>query len=990
MEGDSQSYAEPSQASTLTVCCLDEGLRRPFSHQYVTISKNKRRTMAGNIRWAISVAALALLPPVHANAAGVARRRPVSPPASFAFAAANAPGTLYAAHGPNYTIMVAATGLRFFGQPTSEQLSLRFLGANLNAILEPGARLPGRMNYYLGNDPTQWRTGIELWGSVAIRNIYPGIDVSYHAAISNEPGQPVEYDFHLAPGVDSRQIRVAFDGGVRVRAARDGSLIADGDSASGMVIQKAPVAYQMLSGRRVEVPVRIVSTGRNQISFTLGSYDRRAGVVIDPVLVYSTYLGGSGFDEAFAMTVDGSGNAYVAGPTNSMNFPVKASSSTPSGGYDVFVSKFGPSGDLLFSSLFGGSGLDSANALDLDAAGNILVTGTTDSANFPTYPANAFQTSLGGAVGAAFVLKLDPNGEMLGSTYLGGHTFGPHGNTCPYGSSANGFGIAHDPAGNIYVAGETCVIDFPTLKAFGPRLVGEDACFITEFEPSLLELVYSSYLGGADFDFCNGIAVDSGGNAYLTGATTSSGLATVSAFQVQFGGGVNYGDAFVAKIKSGGTGIAYYTYVGGSGDEAANDIAIDSAGNAYIAGWTQSSMDFPLKNPLQSTYGGGAPGSSLPTCSDCGAGDAFITEINPTGTALVYSTYFGGSGLDVANGIAVDSAGNAYVAGATTSANLEVTAGALESKLPGPQDAFVLEIAPQGTALKYSSYLGGSNDDAAWKIAATDGGNVYVTGSTQSSNFPTVQAILSSLQGMENAFLTEIDLAAPSIGISAVTNGASFSNAPAVSPGSLVTIFAATGVSQPASASSIPLPVILGDLSVTVNGIAVPMIFVNSTQVNFQLPNEILPGPATVALESGSGSSEPFPFTVSAAAPGIFTYGSNQVVAQNYPSLSVNAPNKPATAGGVVIVYLTGIGPLNNVVADGLLTPSSPLSTATSSHSATINQVNAPISFLGLTPGFVGLAQANLTVPAELKAGTYPLVITVDGMSSNAAMITVK
>jgi len=956
----------------------------------VRSQKTKGERMAGNLRWGISVAALALLAPVHGSAADVPERRPVGPPPSFAFAAANPRGTVYTAHGPNYTITVAPTGLSFFGQRTSEQLSVRFFGANPNAILEPGARLPGRMNYYLGNDPAQWRTGIELWGSVAVRNIYPGIDVSYHAAIPNETGQPVEYDFHLAPGVDSRQIRVVFDGGVRVRAARDGSLIADGDSQRGLVIQKAPVAYQMLSGTRVEVPVRIVGTGRNQISFVLGSHDRRAGVVIDPVLVYSTYLGGSQTDYGYGVAIDGSGNAYVTGSTSSPNFPVVAATAQAGGDTDVFVSKFDPTGKLVFSTVIGGSGTDYGIAVDVDASGNILVTGTANSRNFPVFPANAFQASLGPlASGAAFALKLSPSGEMLGSTYLGGQTFGPFGNTCPYGGSANGFGIAHDPAGNIYVAGETCVIDFPTFKAFGPRLVGKDACFITEFDPSLLELVYSSYLGGVDFDFCNGIAVDSSGNAYLTGASTSSGLATVGAFQTQFGGGVNYGDAFVAKIKSGGTGIAYYTYVGGSGDDAADQIAIDSAGNAYIAGWTQSSTDFPLKNPLQSTYGGGAPGSTLTACG-CAGGDAFITEINPTGTALVYSTYFGGTGLDVANGIAVDSAGNAYVAGVTTSAKLEVTAGALESKLPGQQDGFVLEIAPQGTSLEYSSYLGGSNNDAAWKIAATNGGNIYVTGTTQSSNFPTAQPFQSSLEGMQNAFLTVIDLAAPSLNISAVTNGASFSNAPAVSPGSLVTIFASTGVSQPASASTTPLPVILGDLSVTVNGIAVPMIFVNSTQVNFQLPNEALPGPATAVLESSSGSSLPFPFTVSAAAPGIFTYGSNQVVAQNYPSLSVNAPDNPATAGGVAIVYLTGIGPLNNVVADGVLTPSSPLSTATSSYSATINKLDAPISFLGLTPGFVGLAQANLTIPAGLKAGTYPLVITVDGTSSNAAMITVQ
>jgi uncharacterized protein (TIGR03437 family) len=885
----------------------------------------------------------------------------------------------FLARTPDYTISLAPTGLQFSDDRASRHLDVRFLHADPHAPSTPGAPLPARLNYYLGNDRSRWRTGIALFESAGFENIYPGIGVRYHAA-SSPPASALEYDFHLAPGADPRRILIAFDSRLNLRLALDGSL-----AAGDIILQKPPAAYQLLAGHHVDIPVRIVARGRNRFSFALGAHDPHAAVVIDPVLIYSTYLGGSGTDDGYAIRVDASGSVYVAGSTSLTNFPILNAPDLAGGGGDIFVSKFDPTGKLLFSTIIGGSASDVAYDLDLDASGNILVTGTTFSTNFPVQ-SDVFQPT-GYVTGTAFALKLKPSGEIFASTYLGGKILSPQGNNCPNNAYSSAFGISHDPTGNIYVVGQTCTLDFPTLQAIGTSLEGQSACFITELTPALTSAVYSTYLGGLNFDYCNAIAVDSIGDAYVAGGTASGGLATSGAFQTQYAGGYNYGDGFVAKILPLGQRLFYYTYLGGSNEDAVTRIAIDSAGDAYVTGFTQS-PDFPLKNPLQPAYGGGADEASL-TC--CEAGDAFIAELNPAGSGLIYSTFFGGAGLDTGTGIAIDSTGNAYVAGATNSINLHVTSNALQSALgaPGAQNGFIIEIAPQGTSLEYSTYLGGPMTDTIYDIAANNAGGMYVVGSTNSFNFPVANAFQSKLLGVQNAFVAALGPPAP-LTIHSLTNGASFASAPAVSPGSLATIFASTGVAQPASASSTPLSGNLGGVSVTINGTPAPMVFVNSSQVNFQLPNAIGAGPATAILATSTASSAPFDFTVSAAAPGIFTYGSNQAVAQNYPSLAVNAPNAPAKIGGVAIVYLTGIGAVNNPVGDGLLTPTSPLSQATSSFSATIDQLNAPIGFLGLTPGYIGLAQANLTIPSTLQAGTYPLVITVNGVSSNAALITVQ
>src|ERR1022692_4291600 len=396
---------------------------------------------------------------------------------------------------------------------------------------------------------------------------------------------------------------------------------------------------------------------------------------------------------------------------------------------------------LVYSTYLGGSGDDIGQGIALDSSGNAYVTGYTSSTDFPT-TSGAFQTSCGRGCGSAhpdaFVTMLNPSGSALVySTYLGGS------------SSDYGNGIALDSSGNAYVTGQTGSANFPTTPgAFQTSCgggCGSPDAFVTMLNPSGSALVYSTYLGGSSSDYGNGIAVDSSGNAYVTGVTNSTDFPTMNPLQPTYGGG---GDAFVAQLNPTGSALVYSTYLGGSGDDFAYDTAVDSSGNAFVTGITFST-NFPTMNPLQPTYGGN--------------GDAFVTKFNPTGSGLIYSTYLGGSGEDSSNGIAVDSSGNAYVTGGTSSPNFP-TMNPLQPTFAGVQDAFVAQLNPTGSALVYSTYLGGSGDDTGQGIAADSSGNAYVTGQTGSANFPTMNPLQPTYGGGGyDAFVTKMSRPAAAV-----------------------------------------------------------------------------------------------------------------------------------------------------------------------------------------------------------------------------------
>ncbi len=880
----------------------------------------------------------------------------------------------YLAHTARGPALVSATGVTFPG--ARNRAALRLVGANAQAAGESGPPARAKLNFYLGNDRSKWRTGVATSESVSFHNVYPGIDVTYH-----DHGGQLEYDFHVAPGADPSLIRIALDGAGPLLATSSGAIVSG--RHPDVVLQQQPEAWQNPGTRRQPVGSRAVVRGSNQIAFSLGRYNHSASLTIDPTLVFSTYLGGTQYTGIDSVVVDSQGNSYVTGWSDSPDYPVMppGSSSFRGGDDDIVVSKFDPSGQLLFSTYIGGSGEDEAYIIAFDPSGNLLLTGETESTNFPVYPAKVFQgtgTALGSDV--AFAVKLDSNGNLLAATYIGGHT--PN-NSCQ--SDYNeGFGIASDPSGNVYVAGQTCAVDFPTQNALQTSVQGSYACFIIELTPNLGSAVYSTYFGGNVNDYCNAIAVDSSGAAYVTGGTLSSNLATKGAYQNQFSGGSGSGDAFAAKIAPNGQYVAWYTYLGGPEDDDGEALTLDSAGDIFLTGYTQS-RNFPVVNPLQAAFGGG--NGTLPDGDD--AGDVFISEIDPTGSKLLYSTFFGSSGLDVAYGITLDSAGDIYVAGATTSTDLKATAGAAQPTYGGNQDAFVLELAPGGGAVKYFTYFGGSQIDDGNGFTVSSAGNIYLTGNTASTNFPLANAINSSLTGNEAGFLTMIGSpVAASPVVNAVTNGASFTHD--VEPGQLATVFGKTLLAGKYFASNLPLPTTLNGVSVTVNGLAAPLLYADPGQVNFQIPWETQTGQATVKLSNGNAASLASTFTVTQAAPGIFTYGNNRAVAQNYPSGALNGPNSPAGAGNVITVYLTGIGPVTVPGSDGVATPTTMLSTAPLPYSATVGGQGASITFLGLAPYFVGLAQANINIPTGLSPGDYPLVIAVNGVASNAPLVAVK
>lgn len=401
---------------------------------------------------------------------------------------------------------------------------------------------------------------------------------------------------------------------------------------------------------------------------------------------------------------------------------------------------------MTYSTYLGGSSADQANAIAVDAAGNAYICGSTDSADFPV-TSGSFQTSIG--VGAdAFVTKVSTGGSIVYSTYLGGN------------NSDNATTIAVDATGAAYVAGSTSSTDFPLANAYQSSFSGLGAWFITKLDPTGSALVYSTYLGGSAFSYeaglAFGIAVDAAGSAYVTGGVPSASFPVQNAFQPAFGGGA--GDAYVAKFTPSGTGLVYASYLGGSGYEVATAIAIDGAGNAYVTGFT-ASTNFPTLNPVQATF-----------LSTTGGFNAFVTKIDATGTALSYSTYLGGSDDDRGFGIAVDAGGSAFVDGLTSSTNFP-TANALQPADGGGRDAFLTKLAPSGSTLIYSTFLGGSHEDDAFAIAIDSFGNAYLTGLTASPDFPSVQPMQAGLNGPYNAFVAEVNSAGSALVVSTLLGG---------------------------------------------------------------------------------------------------------------------------------------------------------------------------------------------------------------------------
>ncbi|MET0648839.1 MAG: SBBP repeat-containing protein [Pyrinomonadaceae bacterium] len=604
----------------------------------------------------------------------------------------------------------------------SKVLRMRLVGADAAAEAEGADELAGKTNYFVGDDPTQWRTEVPTFGRVRYAEVYPGVDVVYYG---NQ--RQLEYDFRIAPGRDPRTVNLKFDGADKVEVDERGDLLLT--LGETVVRQPKPFVYQEVAGARREVEAGYAVERDGRVGFSVGEYDASLPLVIDPVLVYSTYLGGSGGDQGWGVAVDSAGNAYLAGFTTSTNFPTANALQAANGGFqDAFVTKLNAAGTaLVYSTYLGGSGGDQARGIAIDSSGNAYVTGFTGSTNFPT--ANPFQAAQGaGNSQDAFVTKLNAAGTALVySSYLGGD-----------GALEFGEGIAVDSAGNAYLTGVTNSTNFPTANPIQAALAGGGDVYLTKLNAAGNALVYSTYLGGSDFEIAEGIAIDSSGNVVVTGDTRSTNYPTANAVQAANGGGQ---DAFVTKVNAAGNALLHSTYLGGTADDQGESVAVDSAGNAYVTG-TTNSTNFPTANAFQPANGG--VGATQ---------DAFVTKLNAAGTAFVYSTYLGGTGGEVGHGIAVDSAGNAYVTGGSGSNSTFPTANAIQCTRAGGADVFVTKLNAAGNALAYSTYIGGSDNSTTIElgrsIAVDSAGNAYVAGGTNSTDFPTVNPIQSAYAGSD-------------------------------------------------------------------------------------------------------------------------------------------------------------------------------------------------------------------------------------------------
>jgi len=578
-------------------------------------------------------------------------------------------------------------------------------------------RLPGVANYLIGNDPRAWHTDVPTYAQVTYPQVYPGVDWTYRGTQDR-----LEYDFVVHPGADPRAIRLSLAGSAAGGAVPTldtrGAITLR--TAAGTLIQPPPVAYQAIDGRRpVRVGYRLVPDGRGgrHLAFALGRYDHSRPLVIDPVIVYSTYLGGGDADDAYGLAIDSTGAAYIAGQTRSTTFPTTAGAlqGAAAGSTDAFVAKLNPAGSaLVYSTYLGGSGSDIGQAIAVDSGGNAYVAGQTGSSNFPV--AHAYQGSIAGGLDA-FVTKLNPAGNALVySTYLGGS------------NDDQAYGIAVDGGGAAVVAGGTGSTNFPTAAAYQGSNAGSEDAFVTKLNAAGSALVYSTYLGGGGVDYASAVALGGTGAAYIAGTTASSGFATPGAFQATNQGGQ---DAFVAEFGSTG-GIGYATELGGSGNDQGYGIAVDGGGNAYATGVTGSS-NFPTVNPIANMTGGGT--------------EAFVTKLNPAGSALVYSTYLGGSAGAVGYAMALDGTGDAYVGG---------TANA------GSTAAFAAELNPAGSAVLADTTFQSVGGAATYGIAVDGSGDTYLAGYTTSATFPVVGGVQAGYGGQHDAFVAELGPAASS------------------------------------------------------------------------------------------------------------------------------------------------------------------------------------------------------------------------------------
>ena len=935
---------------------------------------------------------------------------------SFQFVARGGAMSVFLAEGG-----AASLDLRDAGGASAGVIKAMLVGgaaARAEAVAEEP--LSGRINYLLGNDPSKWVRDVPTFGRIRYRSVYPGIDLVYYGSQGR-----LEHDFIVAPGADPRRIRM------RLAGVNTMEIDANGDAllkvGTHSVTWKKPMLYQNIAGlrRRVEGRYRVESS--SELGFEVGVYDPLRPLIIDPVVIYSTYIGRGGNETAARLAVDNNGNVYLIGVSTDNSYPTTPGTGAltpPLARGNIVVTKLNANAtELVYSTILGGAGIDLGLGIAVDPQGSVYLTGSTSSDDFPT-TAGAFQRVYGKpggefantpGLGDCFVTRLNSAGNGISfSTYLGGTVL----DACS--------SIALDQTGNVYVTGATNSANFPSTegsfqrvfrggRGTYPILKSSDG-FVAQFNSSGTQLLYATFFGGNGEEGGASIAVDADGHAYVTGSTNSTfGFPlTATAPQTRYVGSggnveVGLGDAFILKFDRTGSNLVYGTLLGGARDDVAFGIAVDKQGAAYITGSTLST-DFPTTAIARQ---GNYRGQSV--TAGWYAGDAFVAKLNPAGTAWEYSTYLGGTADDRGTNIVVGDDGSAWIVGHTLSndfwrtedATQRLYAGDRQNEFYGSGDVFLTHLNPTGQTLLFSTYLGGQGNDWALGLAADSRGSIYVAGGTSSLDFPTTPGVYQRAYGTaQSLFLPlgdvfvakfgEAPATGPVVTIAAAANAANYDGS-ALAPGQVIVI-TGTAIGPVDLLSAAPsgagvFPTTLAETRVLIGGKPAPLIYVSARQTSAVVPWDTVGPTAEIVIEYQGVKSRTLTLPVATSAPGLFSAnasGRGQAAAFNQ-DLSLNSATSPADPGSIVVLYGTGEGRTVPASVDGKLSEA-PYPRPELPVNVSIAGQRAEILYSGAAPGLVsGVFQLNVRVPVAIAAGNQPVVVTIGERASQSGLtIAVK
>ncbi|MEO8372353.1 MAG: SBBP repeat-containing protein [Candidatus Solibacter sp.] len=888
---------------------------------------------------------LAFVP--HIDAAGPEFKRVTASPILFEpNLGQTTPMALFVAQARGFRLLLEQDAVVFdFGH---RHAAIEF-GRNRGSVLGESPAQAVR-NFRKGSDPRYWFDAIPTFEKVRYRDAFPGVDAVFYG----NPG--LEFDLALAAGADPRSIELHYSGFDSIKIESDGGIALQ--MAQGVIRQHLPVVIQ--DGRRIHA--RYVRRRRGTIGLEIANYDKARPLVIDPKISYATYLGGSGNETPSSLAVDSSGNYYLAAVTNSTGYPGLPASQAPAGDVDIVVSKFNANNSLVYTTLIGGSAAEAAYSAAADSDGNLYLSFATGSSNFPR-PAGLSLGGIGTGIGA---LKLSPSGVLISVSTWAGAVNDPA--TGQVNNAA--YGLALDSSRNVWITGTT--LGFPgQAGAIQPGVGGGRDVFVARLNNALSQVTYFSYIGGAADENGNAIAVDPAGGVYISGNTgfgisgnafllkldlsnnkviynkmltaggggfglvvdaadvwvcansTGSGFtATQDAIQKAFGGGLT--DAALFRLNAADGQIRYATYLGGSGNEFANALVQDIYGNLIVFG-NSSSANFQVTADAVQKKPGNPSGSTT----------GFLAEVDPAG-GLLYASYLGGSGtIDIGLAAGVDRLGNPIVAGSTTSTDFPVTAGAVQTRIAGGQDAYIGRVE---------------------FVSATD------------------------------AYLPRI----------AIQNAASFRPG-AVAPGEIITIYPSNaGPAQIVTATLTPdrhIATLLAGTRVLFDDNPAPIVYTVAGQMSVVVPYGVQKKPFTrLIVEYNGVKSRPITVPVADVAPGVFTIagGAGQAVVLNQDS-SVNSPGTPADRQSIIVFFATGEGQTLPPGEDGRLNEFQRLQDfpqPEATFSVTIGGQTAEILYAGGAPGYLaGLMQLNVRVPQGTQPSpAAPLVFTVGGVSSPASV----